>query len=140
MLLIVSFARFGMANGPAARIIGVVLITFFCTRCGAHLETEAEHSNGRVRCEHCTAITRVPHRADDGIPFARVVAVADASPTSSDAAAGLPGPEVAALSYVPAWPERLQQSVMVDLFAERLKHVHADDEPEGGDGDTAECR
>ena len=117
-----------------------MLITFFCTRCGTRLETEAENADGRVRCEQCAGVTRVPGLVD-GIPFARVAATTAPDADSHDPMVrdidashdGIAPPAASAdvppaLSYLPSGPDRRARSVLLDQQAERLTRVEGDDE------------
>jgi DNA-directed RNA polymerase subunit RPC12/RpoP len=45
---------------------------FFCSRCGARLETPDELAGTRVRCGSCRGVTRTPEAAGDGLHVATV--------------------------------------------------------------------
>jgi hypothetical protein len=93
------------------------MLSFYCITCGVKLAVDEAVSADRVRCGNCGSVVRTPPQpAEDGIPFARVLAEEVAEPVP-----------MVALNYVPAWPERQAKNAMLEVFAERLRNVQGDD-------------
>lgn len=90
------------------------MTTFYCTRCGAHLEISGRHADGMVVCGNCHQPTRIPEVALDRVPVARVVQP----------------PDPALQAFVESWPRRHHDEADLtswhDVVAADLANVRDD--------------